>query len=282
MMGALMLLVLAVDLPPPPTVEVAPQVQVAEPEVREEAAGDAPEWDLGAQVSVSLIQSLNGVYLGIAACGATTCYYNSAAPLLFGALGAGAGFALSLIDRELARDWGRAALVDSITVGAGLLSLFLATRPELSLGQQTGYSVIFVTDVAITAAAVVLAKYVSPRPETVWLADTLGLWGILLGASAATLMQGRDIPLFMLGGALAGAASGALLGASAQRMTLWRVLLANGAALLGALVLGGGLSIYESMRATPQRPYDPAVPAAGLAAGIAGGFLLGFTFTESL
>jgi len=293
-MGALMLLVLAAsDLVPPPAVEAPVPGAYAAPDWAQEpeevakprAAGDAPEWDLGAQLSLSLLHTLNGTYLGIAACGAVACYSNSAFPMVFGMVGAGTAFTLSVLDQEPARGWGRAAFVDSAILGGGLLSLFLATQ-TLHLGEQIGYSAIFLSDLAVTAGAVMLSRYVTPRPETVLLADTLGLWGLVLGAAALTLVQGNPFNdnqgTFILGGAVAGLATGALMGLSAQRMSGWRVLLANAAALVGALVLGGGLSLYESSVASPQRPYDPAVPAAGLAAGIAGGFLLGFVFSEPL
>jgi hypothetical protein len=116
----------------------------------------------------------------------------------------------------------------------------------------------------------------------VLLADSLGLWGIALGLATAILVRNTDLALFTAGGMLVGAVTGAMMGASASRVSGWRLLLANAAALVGALVLGGGLAIYESWAATPQRPYDPAVPAAGTAAGVAGGFLIAFALSESL
>ncbi|HYV44742.1 MAG TPA: hypothetical protein VFA20_07775, partial [Myxococcaceae bacterium] len=204
-------------------------------------------------------------------------------PTFFGMVGAGAGFALSVLDPEPARGWGRAAFVDSAVVGGGLFSVVLAAG-TLSLGQQVGYGLIFLSDAAITASAVALSRYWAPRPETVLLADTLGIWGAVVGAAASAILPGNQFnqATFMLGGAAAGLATGALMGLSAQGMTGWRVLLANAGALMGALVLGFGLSIYETAAASAQRPYDPAVPAAGIAAGIAGGFLVGFAFSESL
>jgi hypothetical protein len=277
-MGALLMLALAADPAPPPAMEAPVQAQeplaAVEPPPAEE-----PAWDLGAQVSITAFQSLNGTFLGIAACGAINCYNDAAMPIVFGVLGAGTGFALSLVDREPARGWGRAAFLSSTIVGAGVLSVLVAMQ-ALSLGQQLGYSLIFLADAAFTAGALIAVRRFSPRPETVLLADTLGLWGVVVGAAASTLAR-SDPGNFMFAGALGGVALGAVLGGSAERMTPWRVLIANAAALLGALVLGGGLTIYETWAATPRRPYDPMVPAAGVAAGVAGGFLAGFALSES-
>lgn len=259
-MGALLLLMLAADPAPLPPPE------------------EEPALDQGAQASIMVLQSLNGLYLGIAACGAASCYSDGGMPFVFGAVGAGAGLALSLIDREPARGWGRAAFLDSAIVGGGLFGLLLAT--EVNVAGPLGYSVIFLADGAITAAALVTARHISPRPETVWLADSLGLWGVLLGANTAALFLSDPRP-YMVGGAMGGLTVGALLGASAQRMTGWRILFANVGALLGGLLLSGGLSIYERGVATRERPYDPLVPAVGAAAGIAGGFLAGFALSES-
>jgi hypothetical protein len=277
MTGALMVLVLAADLTPPPSVEaVAPEAR------EEEVAAPAPEVDVGAQVTVSLVQTLNGLLLGIAACGATPCYLlGPTPPTIFGAVGAGAGLTVSLLDHDLARDWGTALMVDSITIGAALIGSVLATRPLLALGQTLGYSAIFLTDAALTAGGMVLARYVSPKATTVLLADTLGLWGLALGAASMTLLRGNDPALFMSLGALAGAVTGALLGVSAQRVSALRLVLANLGALAGVLLLGGGLSFYEAAMST-RRPYDPVVPAAGSAAGIAGGFLVAFALSEGL
>lgn len=263
-MGALLLLVLAA--------EPASSSPPSPPEEEE------PAWDQGAQSSVMVMQSLNGLYLGLAVCGAATCSSDGGMPFVFGAVGAGAGLALSLIDREPARGWGRAAFLDSAIMGAGLFGLLMATA--VNLGGPLGYSVLFLFDAALTAAALVTARHISPRPETVWLADSLGLWGGLLGANTAALFL-HDPRGYVVGGAMGGLALGALLAASAQRMTGWRILFANVGALLGGLLLGGGLWLYESGAATPERPYDPLVPAVGAAAGIAGGFLAGFALSES-
>jgi hypothetical protein len=283
--SALVLLVLAsAELTPPPaSVEHAPEPAAAAAELAPVPEAAPDEWNPGAQLSVSGVQALNGAFLGLAACGASSCYGSSAVlPVVFMVAGGGAGLAFSLMDRELSSGWGRALLVDSITVGAALGFSLLATRPELALTQGPGYALIFATDLAAVAGAAVLTRFVAPRAESVLLADSLGLWGLLMGDAAATLL-GRDHVLCIGAGALVGAASGALLAASAQRMTVWRLLIANGAALVGALLLGGGLAIYESVAApAASRPYNPVVPAAGTAAGIAGGFLIGFALSESL
>jgi hypothetical protein len=64
-------------------------------------------------------------------------------------------------------------------------------------------------------------------------------------------------------------------------MSAVRFWAANGMALLGGLVLGGGLYIVEQLRTRGTLAFDPAIPTAGAAAGIAGGFLLGFALSES-
>lgn len=289
-MSALVLLVLAsVELTPPPVVEASPVNPVEAPEVMKPeaplAVGSSLEWNLGAQLSVGLVQGVNGFFLGGAVCGALTCYSGLSLPIVFEMAGALAGIGYALLDREVSLGWGRASLFNSLTVAAALTSVGLLALPALglaSLGQVPGYTILFLTDVALVAGAAVLTRNVAPRAEVVWLADSLGLWGIVMGGSAATLLQ-ADLLSCVLGGAVAGVVTGALLGVSAQRLSIWRFLIANAAALVGSLVLGGGLAIYESLAsASAQRPYDPAVPAAGTAAGIAGGFLVGFALSESL
>lgn len=275
-MSALIALVLAAaDLTPPPPVE-APESPPAEVEVEEA--------DLAAQLSFGTLSTANGVWVGLNTCALFGCF-NSAGtgPAVGGVLGAAAGFGLSYASWDLSGHWGRAALLDSGVVSAAIGAFWLASRrfwPTVELR----YLVAAGLDAAGTAAVVALAHRVTPRPEAVWLADSLALWGVVVGNLLASFVQAPegDAANVIFAGAAAGGLAGAMLAASASRVSGARFWAANGAALLGGLLLGGGLLLVEQVRSGGGLGFDRTIPAAGAAAGIAGGFLVGFVFSESL
>src|SRR5262249_7541036 len=155
--SALILLALAAaDLPPPPVEEaevpLPPQSlveHVAEP------ALPVTEPDVLAQASFVAAQALHGAWLGLNGCGALACYRRASpgvelylAPAL---AGAGVGFGLSFLHRDLARDWGRAALLDSGSVAAALAGLYAAGRADFLPTMEARYGVAILADLLVTA-----------------------------------------------------------------------------------------------------------------------------------
>lgn len=279
-MSALIALVLAAaDLTPPPPVEAPePPAEVEAPE--SPAEGEA---DFSAQLTFATLSTANGVWVGLNTCALLGCFNSAGSgPALGGVLGAGAGIGLAYASWDLSGHWGRAALLDSGMMSAAIGSFFLASRrfwPSVELR----YLVAAGLDVAGTAAVVALAHHVAPRPEAVWLADSLALWGVVVGNLLATFLPApeNDPANVIFGGAAAGGLAGAMLAASASRVSAFRFWAANGAAMLGGLLLGGSLFLVEQVR-SGGFGFDRTIPAAGAAAGIAAGFLVGFVFSESL
>jgi len=306
----------AADLPPPPLVDAPPPAPSevsapadAPPETSLEAPAPAPqerpppvmvmpaeepgqvlqgpqgppEPDGGAQTSFVVMSALHGGWLGLNACGAVGCLNGLSYPVAFplsGVLGAGVGMALSFFRRDLARDWGRAALLDSAAVAAPLAGLYVGFRPSLgSIRMESRYTLVLLTDFAITAGAVLLAHHVTLRPDWVWLADSTAIWGAILGGLASwsimpTNPGGAEDMVAV--GATAGALTGGLLAFASPRVGPRQIWVANGLAVLGGTLVGGTLLIVQLWNLVIGNPTSTSAVAIGTGAGIAGGFLLGF------
>jgi hypothetical protein len=271
----LALLLASAELTPPPAVEAPEPSAPVEVEPEEEA-------DLASQLTFGTLAMLNGAWVGLNVCALGNCFSSSGnLPALSALLGAGAGAGYAYAYRDLTGEWGRGALMDSGMAAGAIASFWLASR-HFWPSSQFQYLVAAGLDVAATAGLVALAPQVSPRPEAVWLADSLALWGVLIGNFLSGFVRApeNDPAYVLFGGAAAGGLAGAMLAASAARMSAIRFWAANAGALLGGLLLGGGLAVVEQLRSGPIA-FNPAVPGAGAAAGIAAGFLVGFAFSES-
>jgi len=266
---------------PPPLVESPPPLLEAPPPLA--AAPPRAEADIPAQTTFVVFQTFHGGWLGLNTCAALGCVNNgptSALPIS-GVVGAGAGFGLSFFNRNLARDWGRSALLTSVTVASALAGLYAWGRLA-DWDPQARYAALVALDLAATGGALWVANGFSPRPESVWLTDTAAMWGALLGI----LMLGVGAPpspaLFpdaaVLGGLLAATATGVATSLS-PRVTGLRFLASNGLAFLGGLVVGGSLALVQAFGLAFRDRASNTVPVLGLAAGIAGGFALGFALT---
>jgi len=277
--SALLALVLAAsDLTPPPAVE-APDPPPVEAEARVEA-----EPDVTAQLTFGALSTANGIWVGLNTFASFDGFIGSGTGFaLGGLLGAGAGIGLTYYTWGLTGDWGRAVLLDSGMTAAAFGGFWLASR-HFWPGTEVRYAVAAGLDVLGTAGAVALALHVTPRPESVWLADSLAMWGALVGNLLVGFVQApeNDPTNLVLGGAAAGGLAGGMLAASASRMSAARFWAANGGALLGGLLLGGVLWLVEMARDGQGPMFQPAIPAVGAAAGIAGGFLVGFVLSEEL
>lgn len=282
-MSALLALVLAAaDLTPPPTVESPdpPPAEVkAAPRVEPEPESEP---DPTAQLTFGALSAANGLWVGLNTTASFGGFIGSGAGFAVGGLlGLGAGIGLTYYTWGLTGDWGRALLLDSLMTAGAFGGIWVASRRFVPTN-EIRYAIAAGLDVACTAGAVALALHVKPRTESVWLADSLAVWGAVVGNLLVGVVEApeHDPMNLILGGAAAGGLAGGLLAFSASRMSARRFWMANGGALLGGLLLSGALWLVELARDGQGPAFQSAVPAVGGAAGIAGGFLVGFVLSE--
>lgn len=227
-------------------------------------AGERERPSTGARAELALMQTLNGIAVGIELCLAVECDDGESIiglPLFGGGLALGAS--LGLVQDVTP---GRRALVNSGTLWGAFngAMLIILTEPELESGALT----LLGAQLGGTVAGYVISRNRSITEGQVATANTVGMWSAALsGLAMVTLNQdlGDDNPqavLLVAGGA--GLLAGGLLARKFPHVSRGRTFLIDAGGIVGALG-GSGLALIIGGDDTSERLASGAALVGALA-----------------